>query len=63
MAKVEVEDKLLIAADRMYDAIDEVLKSLAASPAKSMFLPSGLVFQLQRAQAGYDAAISEEAPR
>ncbi len=58
--KIEVDDRLLIAADRMYDAIDEVLKQLAASAPKSMFLPSGLVYQLQRVKAGYDAAMTEE---
>ena len=62
IAKVKVDDRLLIAADRMYDAIDEVLKSLDASSAKVMFLPSGLRYQLQRAKAGYDAAMTEEAP-
>ena len=60
--QVTVNDQLLFAADRMYDAIDEVLKALAAS-SKAMFLPSGLVFQLEQAKSGYDAAISEEVPR
>lgn len=54
--KIEVEDRLLRAADRMYDAIDTALRVIPESLA-------GLRYQLQRARDGYDAAISEEEPR
>ena len=60
--KVEVDNRLLFAADRMYDAVDSTLAALAALPA----LPPGLARlpeRLRRARDQYDAAISEEVPR
>ena len=60
--KIEVDNRLLLAADRMYDAIDEVLKTFDLSPFMRKNAIAALRPQLQQAKAGYDAAMVEEEP-
>jgi hypothetical protein len=59
--KIEVDDRLLKAADRMYDAIDTALNALDHTRVIPELL-AGLRYQLQRAKDGYDAAMSLEDP-
>lgn len=57
---VTVNDKLLQAADRLYDAVDEVLQVLAKSPPHRLLALDGLSHKLRRAKDGYDAALDAE---
>lgn len=60
--RIEVDDRLLLAADRMYDAIDSVLLAMRACPVDVPPAIEEVRYQLQQAKANYDAAISQEQP-
>jgi len=59
-ATTTVNDNLLKAADRLYDAVDETLQVLQRSPPHRLLALDGLRFQLQRAKDNYDAALTAE---
>ena len=61
--RIEVDDQLLQAADRLYDAVDEVLVVLRQSPPHRLLLLDALEAKLLAAHRGYDDAISREDPR
>lgn len=61
--RIEVDDRLLMAADRLYDAVDATLRVLDLSPPHRLLALDGLQARLQVAQRGYDDAISREGPR
>jgi len=60
MPTVTVNDELLKAADRLYDAVDEVLQVLQQSPPHRLLALDGLRVQLQRAKDNYDHALDAE---
>lgn len=61
--RIEVDERLLTAADRLYDAVAEVLSVLQQSPPHRLLALDGLQAKLQAAQRGYDDAISREDQR
>lgn len=57
---ITVNDEVLRAADRLYDAVDETLKILKQSPTHRLLALDHLQLQLQRARELYDDAIARE---
>lgn len=60
MPTVTVNDELLQAADRLYDAVDETLRILACSPPHRLLALDGLQAKLRHAHQLYDDAIARE---
>lgn len=58
--QVTVNDRLLFATDRLYDAVDSMLAAIAACPGDVPPSIERVSFLLKRAKAGYDAAMTEE---
>jgi len=59
-ATITVNDELLQAADRLYDAVDATLQILKQSPTHRLLALDHLQLQLQRARELYDDAIARE---
>lgn len=58
--QITVNDTLLRAADRLYDAVDDVLQVLASSPPHRLLALDELAHKLRRAREGYDEALNAE---
>ena len=56
-----VNDQILQASDRLYDAVDEALQVLKRSPPHRLLALDGLRAKLQRAKDAYDEALNAEA--
>ena len=57
---VTVNDTLLKAADRLYDAVDSVIAVLDSPTPQRLLALNGLQYKLRRAREGYDEALNAE---